>query len=418
MHRNRRRASCALLAALLAWLWVALLQASDTGGPACGGDDDACDTAAFCDAGAENCRFSLPRGEGAGDVSSLAPSHLVFFWGVGCPHCEAAKPFVEALAKERPSLTIDRVEVRKDPDGKRQFIATMRELGLTSPGIPAFVVGGEAVIGFSPGSTEAKVRALLRGGQSTKVPIAFIDLPWIGSVSTGEHTLATLALLIGLIDGINPCAMWVLLVLLGVMMHVRSRRRLALVGGLFVLMSGLVYFAFMTVWLELFEYAGLSRPVTIALGIAVVTMGLINIKELIWFKKGVSLTIPERAKPGLYRRMRRVANAASLPAAVVGIALLALLVNLIELGCTLGLPAVFTRILSAKTELGSAERYAYLALYNLAYVVPLAAIVAVYAVSLHRLALTERGAKVLKLVSGVLLLTFGTILLWVPEFLL
>jgi hypothetical protein len=117
--------------------------------------------------------------------------------------------------------------------------------------------------------------------------------------------------------------------------------------------------------------------------------------------------IPEQAKPGLYRRMRGIAKSTSLAAAFAGIAVLALLVNLIELGCTLGLPAIYTRILRLRGDLSAAARYGYLALYNLAYVVPLALIVILYAVTLYRLTLSERGAKVLKAGSGVLLVAFG-----------
>ena len=173
-----------------------------------------------------------------------------------------------------------------------------------------------------------------------------------------------------------------------------------LFGGAFVLMSGVVYFLFMTVWVGLFRLIGLSRTITIILGCVVLVMGLINLKELMWFKKGVSLMISDKAKPKLFKRMRGIARAASLPAALGGVVALAFVVNLIELGCTLGLPAVYTRILSLRHELGAPARYGYLALYNLAYIVPLAAIVAVYAATVHRITLSERGAKILKGVSG------------------
>jgi len=149
----------------------------------------------------------------------------------------------------------------------------------------------------------------------------------------------------------------------------------------------------------------------------VLVMGLVNLKELLWFKHGPSLTIPDWVKPTLYRRMRGVANAASLPAAVVGIALLAFLVNLVELGCTLGLPAIYTRLLSTRVELSWLGRYAYLALYNLAYIVPLGLVVIIYVATLQRLALSERGAKVLKAISGALLVSFGAIFILKPEIL-
>ncbi|WP_437631165.1 hypothetical protein [Sorangium sp. So ce854] len=242
-----------------------------------------------------------------------------------------------------------------------------------------------------------------------------IDLPLVGSIDPHALPLPAFTVIIGLADGLNPCAFYVLVAMLGVLLHVRSRKRLLLFGGMFVLASGIVYFLFMTAWLGIFMLAGLGRRVTLGLGVALIVMGLINLKEVFWFKKGVSLMIPERAKPGLFRRMRAVAGAASLPIAMAGVATLALLVNLVELGCTLGLPAVYTRVLSLRRDLSSTARYAYLALYNAAYVVPLAAIVLVYAATLNRLTLTERRAKALKGVSGALLVTFGVLFVVAPH---
>ncbi len=232
-------------------------------------------------------------------------------------------------------------------------------------------------------------------------------MPLFGSLDWRAVSFPVFTVLVGLADGFNPCAFWVLTVMLSLLLHVRSRRRLALLGGLFVVMSGVVYFLFMTAWTAMFALAGMSLWLTQLLGAALLAMGLINLKELVWFGKGPSLMIPEGAKAGLYRRMRAIASAASVPAAVAGIGALAFVVNLIELGCTVGLPAVYTRVLTMQPGVGPAGRYAYLALYNLAYVVPLGLVVVVYAVTLNRLTLTERGAKVLKTVSGVLLTSFG-----------
>jgi hypothetical protein len=226
--------------------------------------------------------------------------------------------------------------------------------------------------------------------------------------------LAVFTVAVGLVDGVNPCAMYVLVVLLGILLHARSRARMALYGGAFVVMSGVVYFTFMTVWLGAFSLGGMSRTLTAGLGAALVVMGLLNAKDAIWLKRGPSLSVPDAAQPGLHRRMRRIAGAASLPAGLAGVAALAFVVNLVELGCTLGLPAVYTRVLSLRADLGTAARAAYLALYNLAYVVPLAAIVAAFVLTLRRAVLSPRGARILKGVSGALLLAFGALFLLAP----
>lgn len=400
------------LVLLLALPRRAAAQAPDAG-------DGVCDPAA-----AAACDPIEPSPAAPSASATPAPSPtgplppLLFYWGVGCPHCEDAMPFVRSL--EQAGLAVERVEVRQSAEGRDRFLSEAERLGVTAPGIPFFVLGDRHVLGFRPGVTEQRIQTMIDAAAagepaSPEEAVRTIDLPLFGEIRPGAHSLLGLALIVGLVDGINPCAMYVLVAMLGILLHVRSRKRLFLFGGTFVLMSGVVYFLFMTAWLELFQLTGLARWITVVLGVLLVVMGLINLKEIFWFKKGVSLMIPEKAKPGLFRRMRSVANAASLPAALAGIATLAFLVNLVELGCTLGLPAVFTRILSLRQDVSTVGRYGYLALYNLAYIVPLAAIVIVYAATLHRLTLSERGAKVLKLVSGVLLVAFGTLFVAAPE---
>jgi thiol-disulfide isomerase/thioredoxin len=350
------------------------------------------------------------------------PPVLVFYWAVGCPHCEDAKPFVRQIEEEHDGLVVRWIEVRQDPDGRRHFIETVRALELMGAGVPAFVIGDRAVVGFQLGVTEVQVREMVAAAlgrvapEADAAPSDTVHLPLLGPIAPAEIPFPAFTVIIGVVDGVNPCAIWVLLVMLGVLLRVRSRARLLLFGATFVAMSGVVYFLFMSAWTGLFTLAGMSRPITRGLGIALMIAGAINVKEIFWFRGGVSLMVPERAKPGLYRRMRAIAAAGSLPVALAGIAVLAFVVNLIELGCTIGLPAVYTRLLTLR-DFSPAQRYAYLALYNLAYVVPLALTVVAFALTLHRFTLGERGAKILKVVSGALLLGFGLLFVLAPQIL-
>lgn len=396
---------------------VLLVVALPVAAPAQAGPASADDTAA-CSPSAGTCGVddsgAAGRAGAPSPSSPAGPRTLEYYWGERCPHCAEARPFLEALRLEQPELQLVSVEVRTDPAGRERFLGRTRSLGLSPPSIPLFVVGERYVVGFRQGITEPAVRALLAGESTSELGV---DLPLVGRVDPKALSLPLFTLLVGLVDGINPCAMWVLVVLLSILTHVRSRRRVLLYGGTFVFVSGLVYFLFMAAWIELFSLAGLSRAVTVVLGALVTVMGLINLKELFWFKRGISLVIPEAAKPSLYRRMRHIAQSAGTAAAFAGIIVLAFFVNLIELGCTLGLPAVYTRVLSLQPDLSTAGRYAYLALYNLAYIVPLALIVGAYAVAVHKLAMGERTAKALKAVSGVLLTAFGILLMAAPEWL-
>ena len=180
--------------------------------------------------------------------------------------------------------------------------------------------------------------------------------------------------------------------------------------------SGLVYFAFMAAWLNVFLLIGLSRTVQVALGLVAAGIGAINIKDFVAFQRGITLSIPEAAKPVLYARVRRILQAENLAGALAGIVVLAVLVNMIELLCTAGFPAVYTQILTLR-QLPWWEYYGYLALYNVAYMLDDAIMVAIAVITLGRRKLQEHEGRWLKLISGVVMAGLGAVLIIKPDWL-
>jgi hypothetical protein len=181
-----------------------------------------------------------------------------------------------------------------------------------------------------------------------------------------------------------------------------------------VFFSGLVYLLFMDAWLNVFLVLGEVRAVTVVAGAVALVVGALNVKDFFWLGAGPSLSIPESAKPDLYRRVRGIVNAGRPAALVAGTVALALAANSYELLCTAGFPMVYTRILTLN-GLSSWGYYGYLALYNLIYVVPLALIVTVFTVTLGARKLSEDEGRLLKLASGMMMLGLGALLLVAPE---
>lgn len=243
-----------------------------------------------------------------------------------------------------------------------------------------------------------------------------VDLPLIGRVRAGELGLPLFTLVVGLLDGFNPCAMWVLLFLLSLLASLRDRRRMALIGGTFVVISGAAYFAFMTAWLNVFLLIGVSRAVQWILGGVALVVGGLNLKDALGLRGGPSLHIPESAKPGIYRRVRAIVQAERTVAAVLAAGVLAVLVNVVELACTAGFPAVYTQVLAAH-HLSPWGYYGYLLLYIAAYMFDDALMVAVAIVTLSRTKLQARGGRALKLISGLVMLFLGIALVVRPQWL-
>jgi glutaredoxin len=335
-----------------------------------------------------------------------------------CPHCAEAKLFLGQLAHERPDLEIIVRDVELDPGARTQLLELSR-VHAVAPGVPAFAICDDFVVGFVNEETTGQNIAGLLGRFSQAAPGAAsgrIVVPLFGALDVDALGLPAFTLLLGFVDGLNPCAMWVLLFLLSILVNVRDRRRIVAIAGTFVLVSGLAYFAFMAAWLNVFLWIGLSRAVQVALGFVAAGVGAMNVKDFFAFGAGPSLSIPEAAKPGIHARVRRIVQAENFGAALAGAFLLAVLVNFIELLCTAGLPAIYTQILTLQ-DLPRSQYYGYLLLYNCAYILDDAALVTLVVVTLGRRKLQEEQGRWLKLLSGSVMLALGILLLLRPDWL-
>jgi hypothetical protein len=243
-----------------------------------------------------------------------------------------------------------------------------------------------------------------------------VDLPVFGRLSASAIGMPLFTIAIGLVDGFNPCAMWVLVFLLSILVNLRDRTRILMVAGTFVLISGLAYYAFMAAWLNVFLLVGLIRPIQILLGMMAIVVGAIHIKDYFAFKQGISLSIPESAKPTIYARVRSIVTAEHLWGALVGAVTLAVLVNIVELLCTAGLPALYSEILTMQ-QFPAWKNYAYLSLYILAYMFDDSLMVLAVTLTLGKQRMQEAQGRVLKLISGTVILALGAVMLFRPDWL-
>jgi glutaredoxin len=348
------------------------------------------------------------------------PPDIEMFTREGCPYCAAALRFLEELRRERPALRIQVRDVEEDPQALERLEVLARQHGVTHLGVPAFHLRGRLVIGFAGAETTgAELKALLDApgtDPAGRPPVETVEVPFLGPVSVGDLGLPVFTVVLGLLDGFNPCAMWVLVFVLSLLVNLRSRVRMGLVGGTFVLVSGVVYFAFMAAWLNLFLLVGASRVTQVLLGLVAGVIGALNVKDFVAAGRGPSLAIPASARPAVYARVRAVLTAEHLAASLGGVVVLAFLVNVVELLCTAGFPAVYTRILTLH-ELPVWQYYGYLALYNAAYVADDGLVLALAVVTLSRRRLQERAGRWLKLVSGGVMLGLGVMLIGWPGWL-
>jgi thiol-disulfide isomerase/thioredoxin len=353
---------------------------------------------------------------GYADHQPLPSVDLEVFTRAGCPRCAVAAPFLTDLQRERPTLHIRVYDVEEDPVALKRLEELAATYGVQAVGVPAFYLRGTLLIGYrSAETTGMQIQTLLDQGL-TQPETETIEAPLFGPLSVYQVGLPLFTVVVGLLDGFNPCAMWVLLFLLSLLVNLRDRVKMLLIGGVFVIVSGVVYFAFMAAWLNIFLLIGFSRVAQVVLGGVAVLIGTLNTKDFFAFGQSVSLAIPAAAKPGLYARVRLILQAEHLAGALTSVTVLAVLVNTIELLCTAGLPAMYTQILTLQ-QLPWWAFYGYLGLYNVAYMLDDSVLLVIAVVTLGRHKLQEREGRWLKLLSGLVMVGLGIVLLLKPQWL-
>jgi len=376
---------------------------------------------------------------------------VYFFRGKGCPHCEQEKSFLDEVKTKYTRVRIADREVWYNKENAAFLAAMARSYDVKASGVPLTFVGGNAFIGFS-GQTKVQIEGSIRRCISNpcidpslvaegKVSLSKRDpageivgtekntgspacpykggtvfIPWIGDLDASQMSIPVMTVIIAGLDSFNPCAFFVLFSLLGLLVHAQSRKKMFLIGSEFVFFSGFIYFLFMAAWLNVFLLMGQVAIITKIAGATAIIIAAINVKDFFAFRKGVSLTIPDSAKPKLFDRMRKLMKSSSVFSIIIGTAILAVAANSYELLCTAGFPMVYTRILTLK-NLSGWSYYTYLVFYNLIYVIPLAVIVIIFTVTLGRKVLSEDHGRLLKLLSGTMMLGLGGVLLLEPSIL-
>jgi hypothetical protein len=358
---------------------------------------------------------------------------LRYFFGDGCPYCEQQAVFLDDLERRFPALEVQRFEVWHDADNRNLLTETLAGFGETPQGVPVTVFGGSVWTGFNDiiaADIERAVATASAGdGRTPSVPGApdavagppppadrtLIDVPVLGEVDLGGRSLVAATGLIAFVDGFNPCSLWVLTVLLAMVINAGTGRgRLVVVGVTFLTVTAAVYGLFVAGLFSVMGAVGMVRWVAVATGLLAVAYGAVNVKDYLFYKRGVSFTIPDRFKPWIFRRGRAIRDGRRSLAAVTGLtAAMALGVSLLELPCTAGLPVVWTGLLRAN-EVAGAEFVGLLGVYLLVYLLDELVLFTVVVTTMRLARFEQRHGRVLKLVGGVVMVVLGGVLIVAP----
>lgn len=402
------------------------------------------------DARAEETRAEESR---AGETRE-APVPVYVFWQTGCPYCERALSFLETRPVVAPPIELVALELSGSSANQELFFAALEHFRIDRAAVPTIVVGDRVFTGFDgPETSGAAIARKIAdcaktscpdivgswrargsapppasGETSSGTPAStkpearpaglpeIVTLPLIGDLALRELSLPVLTVVLAAIDGFNPCAMWVLVFLIGLLIGVRDRFRMWALGAVFLVASGAVYFAFMAAWLNLVLLLGALIWLRLAVGVLALGGGAYNIREFLRNPDGACAVTDLEGRQRLRERFRAAVGERRFVVAALGVAALAVAVNMIELLCSAGIPAVYAQVLSL-SDLSVWENYLYLTLYILVFLLDDFVVFVTAMLSLQAAGATTVYSRYSHLIGGVILVAIGGMLVFRPEWL-
>lgn len=367
---------------------------------------------------------------------------IYFFRGEGCSHCAEEEPFLQHLINDvyGGKVVVYDYEVWYNEDNSKLAEEFAQAYGGEMAGVPLTFIGTHFYTGFNESYQELFIEAIdeelafgpvdpqkivnkeltidqvmeAREQKKNEPQRTVIKVPIIGEVDLQNKSLLLTTIIIGLVDGVNPCSLWVLTMLLAMVIHTDSRKKTLIIGFVYLFVTAAIYALFILGVFSLLSYVRFMKWIRIVVACITLVLGLINLKDYFFFKQGVSLTIDDEKKPGLYKKMRNVLKNTDNVWAMIGATIvLAAGVSLVEFSCTAAFPVIWSNILSAHGVTGF-EFGMHLLLYMLLYQLDELIIFLVVVVTMKSKKMEEKHGQVLKLFSGCLMVVLSVVMIVKP----
>jgi cytochrome c biogenesis protein CcdA/glutaredoxin len=394
---------------------------------------------------------------------------IYIFWGEGCPYCEMAKTNLQPIAEQDPRISYKDFEIYNNLENRDLFMAFAAAYGMEPRYVPTIFIGERYWEGFStdiqseietylntcltsgcndlgaqvlagtslplteptlsptpewtptaqvPTPTEPETTSIVGEPEIAPTPEPVsgqtITLPLIGTIDLSGQSLLVSTLIISFVDGFNPCSLWVLSILLSITLQTKSRKKVLIVGGVFLLTTAFLYGLFIAGVFSLLRIISFMGWIQVMVALIALGFALVNIKDYFWYKEGVSFTISDDKKPGIYQRMRGILRHSDSAWQLIGATIVfAAGIALVELSCTAGFPVIWSNILASQ-NVEMVTFVLLLLVYMLIYLLDELGIFLVAVFTLRSTKLEEKHGRVLKLIGGVLMLTLAVVMLVDP----
>lgn len=403
-------------------------------------------------------------------VSAKADEKVInihLFYGNGCPHCAAEEEFLSDYLKDRTDVKLYKYEIWYDSHNQELLSKVQKEMGTTNKnGVPFTVIGKKTIVGYADGVTDEQIKDAINyylnndyrdyAGEITgKVKKAEVKediikdesktedkkenkiekaddtkdsdqtdenvtVPVLGKINAKKVSLPILAVVLGFVDGFNPCAMWILIFLITMLFNMKDRKKMWILGLTFILTSGIVYLMFMLAWLNLATFISKIAFIRLLIAVIALVVGLINVYKYIdsLKKKDEGCDVVDKKdRKKIMEKIISITHEKKFIIAFLGIIVLAASVNIIELMCSIGIPLLFTQIL-AMNNLSTFSYMIYMFIYIFFFLIDDIVIFVISMVTLKVTGLSTKYTKYSHLIGGIIMLIIGLLLIIKPELLM
>ena len=385
-------------------------------------------------------------------VNAVSEKNLVniyLFHSYTCKHCKEEIKLLDELEKEYDNIKVYKYEVNENGNG--ELLKNISEImGSKVTGTPYTIIGNKVFSGYDYENSKGRFKGAIEyyskygyedkvGEYISSIPLPSyevkdtdpdvdeyisnyisykVKLPLIGEVKLKNLTLPLITVVIGLADGFNPCAMWVLLFLISMLIGMKDKKRMWILGSTFLLISALIYLIFMMSWLNLANL--LISVVWVRVIVAIVSLvgGIINLRGYIKHRKVSGCdVVDDKKRNKIITRIKKFTTEKNFWLAILGVIVLAISVNVVELACSAGLPVMFIEILSLN-NLTAIEEIIYIVLYMLFFLLDDFVVFVIAMTTLSLTSVSSKYGNLSKLIGGILMLLIGLLLMFKPEWIM
>ncbi len=366
--------------------------------------------------------------------------NIYVFHQYTCPHCKHALAYLNELKNERDDINLYDFELLKSENAHNRILYqdVCELLNIKIQSVPLIIIGNEYFIGYSS-SKNTEIIKLINFykekdykdivGQKLKIVsednneiINYDDKEYsvdtiFGKVNLKNLSLPIITIIIGFVDGFNPCAMWILIFLITMLFNMKNKKKMWILGLTFIGMSAFMYFIFLMAWINVNNFINSVHILQVLVGIFAIIFACFNLYNYFKERKSDGCTVIKKEKRKfIFDKITRIVENKYFILSIIGIISLAIIVNLIELLCSLGLPTMYTEILSMN-NLSKGEYIFYNVLYILFFIIDDLVVFIISMITLKSTAISTKYNKYSHLIGGIIMLIIGILMIFKPEWL-